>query len=154
NAVWLYLYLLLGANRKTGVLMRKIGTVSHDMGVTRDTTLRWLNALRRGGYVETVNTSRSLTLRVTRWKPLPGVGKPRLQQSEPSNFSYGKNPTPRRAPFPAIPPRIGAVQGFAAAGNETNIQRKILNDPRGVANKPIGRGSTGIAVSVGQELLA
>ena len=37
NAIWLYLYLLLNANRKTGVLMRNIETVSRDMGVPRDT---------------------------------------------------------------------------------------------------------------------
>ena len=34
NAVWLYLYLLLNANRGTGVLMRKTKTISADMGVT------------------------------------------------------------------------------------------------------------------------
>src|SRR5262245_10429239 len=154
NAVWLYLYLLLGANRKTGLLMRKIGTVSSDMGITRDTALRWFNALRRGGYVETVNTGRSLTIRVTRWKALPAVGKLRFQKSELSNLSDGKNPTSRHTRLPAIPPRIGSVQGFAAAGNETNIQINILNDPRGAARKPLRRGSTGFAASVGQELLA
>ena len=36
--------------------MRKIATTSKDMGVTRDAVLRWLNVLRKGGYIETVNT--------------------------------------------------------------------------------------------------
>ena len=67
NAVWLYLYLLLNANRRTGLLKRKIETVGRDMGVTRDTTLRWFKALREGGYIETSNTGRSLTIQVTRW---------------------------------------------------------------------------------------
>lgn len=74
NAIWLYLYLLLNANRKTGVLMRNIETVSRDMGVPRDTTVRWLNVLRTNGYTETVNNGHSLTIQVTRWKPLSGVG--------------------------------------------------------------------------------
>jgi hypothetical protein len=155
NAVWLYLYLLLNANRKTGTLMRKIGTVCNDMGVTRDTALRWLHALRSEGYVETVNTGRSLTIQVTRWKALPGVGKTQLQKSEPSDFRYGKYPTSRQPPFRAIPLRTGAVPGFAAAGNETKMQIDIINDPRaGVANKPAGRGFTSIGASVRQELLA
>src|SRR5206468_927160 len=116
-----YLYLLLNANRKTGILMRKIETVRKDMGVTRDTALRWLNVLRSGGYIETVNTGRSLTIQVTRWKALAGVGRTQLQKSEISHFRYGKYPTSRQGPFPAIPLRIGTVPGFAVAGNETKI---------------------------------
>jgi hypothetical protein len=151
NALWLYLYLLLHANRKTGVLMRKLATVSRDMGVTRDTALRWLNALRRGGYVETVNTGRSLTIRITRWK---GVGRTRPQEPEPSASSRGKYPTPWPTPLPRIPPRTGAIPGFDAAGNETKKQRNKMNDPRGVAGTPGGRGFTGIGAGLRQELLA
>jgi len=155
NAVWLYLYFLLNANRKTGILMRKIRTVSNDMGISRDTALRWLNVLRRGGYVETVNTGRSLTIQVTRWKALPGVEKTRLQKSELSNFRNGNYPTSRQAPFQAIPLRIGAVSGLAEAGNETKMEINKMNDPRGgIANSPTERGFTGIGVSVQQELLA
>jgi len=155
SAVWLYLYLLLGANRRTGILMRKIETVTNDMGVTRDTTLRWLKVLRSGGYIETVNTGRSLTIQVTRWKALAGVGRTQLQKSEIPNFRYGKYPTSRQAPIRAIPPRIGAVPGFAAVGNETKIQINIINDPRGgIGNKPAERGFTRIGASVQRELLA
>jgi hypothetical protein len=155
SAVWLYLYLLLGANRRTGILMRKLGTVTRDMGVTRDTAQRWLKVLRRAGYIETVNTGRSLTIRVTRWKALAGVGKTRLQESAPSNTSYGKHPTPRQAPFPVTPPRNVAVSGFAAAGNETKIQINILNDTRGVAgNKPAEEAFTSIGPGLRQEQLA
>src|SRR5262245_23673763 len=92
NALWLYLYLLLNANRKTGLLMRKIKTLSNDMGVSRDTALRWLNVLRKGGYIETVNTGRSLTIQVTRWKALAGVGKTQPQKSEDPSHRDGKYP--------------------------------------------------------------
>jgi hypothetical protein len=155
NAVWLYLYLLLNANRKTGILMRKIKTVSNDMGVTRDTALRWLGILRSAGYITTVNTGRSLTIQVTRWKSIVGVGKTRLQKSEVFSFSYEKYPTSRQTPDRPIPPRIRAVPGFSAAANETNKKKNLINDTRGGdANMPIKRGFTGIGASVGQEVFA
>jgi len=154
SAVWLYLYLLLNANRKTGILMRKIETVSTGMGVTRDTAYRWLNVLRKGGYIQTVNTGRSLTIQVTRWKALPGAGRTPIQKSEVSNFSHGKYPTARQAPLPTISPGTGAVPGLTAAANETKLQINILNDPRGVDHKLTEQGFTGIGASVRQEVLA
>lgn len=33
NAIWLFLYLMINANRKSGFLMRKIRTISSDMGI-------------------------------------------------------------------------------------------------------------------------
>lgn len=155
NAVWLYLYFLLNANRKTGILMRKIETVTRDTGVTRDTAMRWLNVLRSSGYIETVNTGRSLTIQMTRWKALPGVGKTQLQKPEVSNSRYGKYPISRQGPVQVIPPRIGADSGFVQAGNETKIQINIMNDMRrGIANRPKERGFTGIGASIQQERLA
>jgi hypothetical protein len=155
NAVWLYLYLLLNANRKTGTLMRKIGTVSKDMGVTRDTVLRWLKVLRSGGYIETVNTGRSLTIQVTRWKALAGVGKTRLQKSERSDFRYGKNPSPRQVALQALPLPIRAGPGSGAVGNETKMKKNIINDLRGGgANQRAEPGFTDIGADVRRELLA
>ncbi len=49
SAVWLYLYLVLHANRATGVLLRKINTICSDTGLPRDTIIRWLALLRREG---------------------------------------------------------------------------------------------------------
>jgi len=155
NAVWLYLYLLLNANRKTGILMRKIETVSTGMGITRDTAHRWLNVLRKGGYIQTVNTGRSLTIQMTRWKALPGVGRSPIQRSEVSNFSYGKNPAARQASSPTISLGRGAIPGLAAAANETNIKKNLKNDLcDDVAYKPNERGFTLIGASILQEVLA
>jgi hypothetical protein len=155
NAVWLYLYLLLNANRKTGLLFRKIETISNGLGVTRDTAFRWLKVLRSGGYIETVNTGRSLTIQVTRWKALAGVGKTHLKKSEISNFREGKYATSPQARLRAIPPRIKAVPVLATGSNETKMQINIMNDPRGgIDNKPTERGFTRIGASLLQELLA
>jgi hypothetical protein len=155
QAVWLYLYLLLNANRKTGILYRKIETVSCSMGVSRGTVLRWLNALRGAGYVETANTGRSLTIQVTRWKPIAGVAHMRQQKLHISNFRYRTYATSQRAPNRAIPDQKGAISGLAAAANETKIQINVINDLRGGgAYKPRERGFTRIGISVQQELLA
>lgn len=81
NAIWLWLYCVLNANRSSGVLFRKIDTIATDMGVTRDTVIRWLALLRDGGYVETRNTGRYLILRVQMWKTLDGRAKVSLQVS-------------------------------------------------------------------------
>ena len=155
NAVWLYLYLLLSANRKTGILMRKIETVSRDMGVTRDTALRWLKVLRSGGYIETVNTGHSLTIQVTRWKAIVGVGKTQLQKLGFSNIRSGKYPTPLQSPVGAVPLGIRAAPVLGMASNETKMQINIINDLRGgVGNKPTERGFTAIGASLQQEVFA
>jgi hypothetical protein len=155
NAVWLYLYLLLNANRKTGILMRRIETVSRDMGVTRDSALRWFDVLRNNGYVETVNTGRSLTIQVTRWKALAGVGKTQLQKLDISNFRSGKFPRTQTPPSRAVPPGLGGVSNSAVAGNETKIEINISNDLRGgLAYKPTVPGFTRIGASVRYEVMA
>lgn len=135
--------------------MRKIETVTRDMGITRDTALRWLALLRSAGYIETVNTGRSLTIQVTRWKALAGIGSSQRQKLEKSSFRYGKYPTSRQSGFRANPLRSGPVSALAGASNETNMQINIINDLRaGIVNEPHERGFTRIGASIHQEVLA
>lgn len=94
NALWLFLYLVLSANRHTGFLVRKTTTMARDIGVSRDTVLRWLHVLRQGGYIRTSSNGRSLTIQVTKWKSIVGVGKDTQQQRQESNTTSWKNPTP------------------------------------------------------------
>jgi len=76
NAVWLFLYLLLNANGRSGVLERKIGTISSEMGIKRDTILRWLNILRKHGYIATQNTGRGLFIQIKEWdNSSSGIGR-------------------------------------------------------------------------------
>lgn len=96
NAVWLYLYLLLNANRKSGFLVRKIRTIGLDMGVNRDTVLRWLNILRKEGYIVTVNTGRCLLIQIKKWKALPDVRKSPYQRWQRPNLTGWKNPTSQK----------------------------------------------------------
>ena len=70
NAVWLYLYLLIYANRSTGKLFRRIATIAKDTGLTPRTISRWLNALKKGNYVEVKQTGRALQISITKWKSI------------------------------------------------------------------------------------
>ena len=92
-ALWLFLYLLAYADRRSGFLKRKIKTISADMGIPRDTIIRWLNILRKGRYITTENTSRCLHIQITRWKNLSEVGNIQPQKLEESDLCGWKNPT-------------------------------------------------------------
>ena len=83
-AVWLFLYLLVNADRKTGSLFRKIETISDDMGISRDTIMRWLVILRRGGYIATQSNGRCLNIQINKWRR-PDGGSDQPQKSVASN---------------------------------------------------------------------
>jgi hypothetical protein len=70
SSLWLFLYLIIHANRKTGVLFRKQATIAFDMGVNVRTVRHWLSLLRKSGYVTVKNSGRFLTLAIHNWKPL------------------------------------------------------------------------------------
>ncbi len=93
NAVWLFLYFLVNANRITGVLMRRTRTISFDMGLPRSTTFRWLKILRAGGYIETLTSGHSLTIQISKWRPVGEVPKLGLQKSQFRDPRSPKNGT-------------------------------------------------------------
>ena len=70
QAIWLYLFLLLVANRRTGKSFRRISTISRETGFHPRTIHRWLKILRENGYVITESNGRSLRFEVTKWKPI------------------------------------------------------------------------------------
>lgn len=70
QAVWLYLYLLLVANWKTGILYRRVSTIIRETGFNRRSIQRWLKLLREKQYIKTQSTGRSLHISITKWKPI------------------------------------------------------------------------------------
>lgn len=70
HAIWLYIYLLLIANRQTGISYRRISTISAETGFNRRSIQRWLNILREKGYIETHSTGRALQISITKWQPI------------------------------------------------------------------------------------
>lgn len=70
SALWLYIYLLVFANRSTGALFRRNSTIAKDMGLSSRTVSRWLHTLKTGGYIEARRTGHSLQILITKWKPI------------------------------------------------------------------------------------
>jgi Helix-turn-helix domain len=70
SAVWLYLYLVVHADRQSGELFRRIATIAQDMGLKAPTIGRWMAALRKHSYIRSEKTGRALKITVLRWKRL------------------------------------------------------------------------------------
>lgn len=70
RAIWLYLYLIVHANRKTGILFRKTKTIAIDMGIPIRTIQHWLALLKKHNYILTQTTGRSLIITITKWRPI------------------------------------------------------------------------------------
>lgn len=140
NAVWLYLYFLLTANRKTGWLVRKIDTISDDMGVPRDTIVRWLSELRAHDYVTTRNTGRCLHVQVSRWKGVSGKAHLPHQSRCESDICSGKNPTSDRSMQPSMAVHLAAYQARSGLPNDRTIKTNRLTSD-GDGDKPFATGA-------------
>lgn len=72
SALWLYIYLIVHANRKTGELNRRYETIARETGINKRTIRHWLAMLRREGYVKVDRLGRApaITIRIQRWKPI------------------------------------------------------------------------------------
>lgn len=75
NAIWLYLYLLISANRNDGVVLRRLETISEQTGFSQRTVARWLQELREKGYITSTSNGRSLRILITKWRPIKGPRK-------------------------------------------------------------------------------
>ena len=127
NAVWLFLYLVLNANRKSGSLVRKVKTISSDMAIKRDTVLRWLTTLREKGYITTQNTSRCLHIQINKWKNLSAVGKIPYQKLQLSNSRCCKDPTSQKGAESQKTPILRENSAFCSPSNDITIKKDILN---------------------------
>jgi hypothetical protein len=70
NAVWLFLHLVLHADRRSGRLKRKCKTVAEEMGLPEATIRKWLTTLKKNGYVETQSNGRCIEIVINKWKSL------------------------------------------------------------------------------------
>lgn len=77
QAIWLYLYLLLVVNRKTGITFRRISTIEKETGFHPRTIQRWLKILRDNDYIKTKSNGRSLDILITKWRPITQKDKKR-----------------------------------------------------------------------------
>jgi hypothetical protein len=70
SAIWVYVYLVIHADRRTGTLRRKLSTIATDTGISPRVIQYGISKLRRGGYITTQNTGRYLEISIAKWKPL------------------------------------------------------------------------------------
>jgi hypothetical protein len=70
RALWLYGYLIVHADRRTGTLYRTVSTVARDMQVSRRTIQAWLSVLRQHNYIKTKTTGRALVIEIEKWRPI------------------------------------------------------------------------------------
>ena len=86
NAIWLYGYLHLYADRRTGKLTRKVQTISDEIDVPTRTIESWFAVLRKGKYVKTQRLFQGLAIEILKWRPLKG-GTPSEKNGGPSEGS-------------------------------------------------------------------
>lgn len=86
KAIWLFVYFLIHADRKTGELWRKHNTISSDMGVNVRTIRRWQERLCRHRYITLNRTGRSQVICIQKWKALQAR---RTVNSDPKSGQTG-----------------------------------------------------------------
>src|SRR5713101_7817149 len=70
GALGLYLYLLMHADRRSGRLMRKYGTIARDMGFPVRTIRAGMARLHFYDYVRITKTGRAMIIDVLKWRPI------------------------------------------------------------------------------------
>ncbi|REJ76314.1 MAG: helix-turn-helix domain-containing protein [Acidobacteria bacterium] len=67
-AIWVYLYLITYAKRKTGIAHRNVGKISEETGMSARSIHRHLNRLETNGYIRFVERRPILKIQITKWK--------------------------------------------------------------------------------------
>src|SRR5438309_28260 len=88
SAIWLYLYLLIHAKRKTGLVFKRYATIAADMGVSERSVRNWMARLKRHRYIGLEKTGRTPVVRIQKWKAWGQLGA-----SGKSSSSTGKSVT-------------------------------------------------------------
>jgi hypothetical protein len=68
QAVWLYIYLIIHANRQTGVVLRCYQTIVKDMGIPERSISRWFSILKEHGYIQASFNGKSFVIHIQKWK--------------------------------------------------------------------------------------
>ncbi|MBI1912114.1 MAG: hypothetical protein HYS21_08940 [Deltaproteobacteria bacterium] len=125
NAVWLYIYFLLNADRKTGALSRKLRTISGDMGISKNMIMRWLNILRTEGYIATKSNGRCLIIKIAKWRSAEAL-KEAIQKHQSQNFSELKNVNSPEPFLPKISSYLSRKREGSFEPIDITIKRNIL----------------------------
>ena len=85
SAIWLYLYFVMHANRRTGKVFRRYDTIMKETGFAKRTIRHWLSMLKQHGYVtvERSGGSLAIVIQVQKWKPLPPPSGRKHEPNQP-----------------------------------------------------------------------
>jgi len=77
SALWLFIYLIVHADRKTGWLIRRYETIVRETGISKRTIRHWLSVLQKSGYVKLDRTGHTIAIhiRIQRWKPITNTAR-------------------------------------------------------------------------------
>ncbi len=126
NSLWLFLYFLVNANRSTGILMRKVRTISADTGIQRRRIFEWLNTLRQEGYISTQSSGRCLEITINKWKPLGEVPKSAHEKCRMPHLRSAENRTSQSPSEGQNTAWTKANQEAESAPKENTIKKNIL----------------------------
>lgn len=131
GALWLLIYLILHADRLTGVVRQKVSAIARATGISPWTLRDWLRRLRRGGYITLRGTGRAPLIQIRRWRtliarhpptPLRGThapirGAPSHLSERASNGRNGElgraNSNGRPSPYKSIFTKVNLRTGSA-----------------------------------------
>ena len=68
NAIWLFLYLIVNVNKRTGKLDSKIAIISAETGIKEEILRNWLGHLKKHNYVSTQRQKDSLIITISKWR--------------------------------------------------------------------------------------
>jgi hypothetical protein len=115
KALGLYLYLLAHADRRSGRLVRKYGTIARDMGFPVRTIRTWMARLAFYDYVGITKTGHAMVIDIPKWRPI------------------GPDPATLRGKIsPVRVAEIGQVRAGASSGTQ---QRRAENEPTSTPNE-------------------
>lgn len=134
-AVWLYGWLILRQTRQEGAIGWVLGgapityrDIEEETGFNCRTIERWMQILRRKGYVETETVPAGLVIRITKAKKFPQRGREfadgARRVADPSPRNCG--PRPRYPAYSQYPPdKIGSssLGGLEIKENHENFHR-------------------------------
>jgi len=72
QAVWLLTYFFMYADRKTGKLNRKLGTIAKELAATEKNIQRWMRKLEKHNYIKTRRLWHGYPIEIIKWRSLGG----------------------------------------------------------------------------------
>jgi hypothetical protein len=133
NAVWLFLYFVTHADRKTGTLKRKCRTICEQMGLSAKTARKWLKSLKTHGYVKAWSNGRCLEIQILKWKPIGESSRCGTQSAQTGVLRLPQLGESEKVFHCQNLSRLSQKTAEPLDRNEIMIKRKRINDNMGDA---------------------